>query len=250
LVGWTRENYPAMKSGGAWALYEHGWRPLDPKTDQFHTGLSDEELKEAERMIELRRRQQPQPGPPPAAQQVRPKFVRALPATTRASTQPAAPSLPPTIVASTIPTTLSTTVASTQPLEPPILTDADGRKYFDGKQFLRIIDRDGKEIIWQLPPNAVGTGDVTLIRTEDGLLFLFNQPGRVIRIKPTPAGPEPFFVEAVFTEKIPTPEKIQRIWLDPAGRIVMAYDKHNLAIMFPQGRIPHDIAVLMLETKP
>jgi len=104
----------------------------------------------------------------------------------------------------------------------------------------------GKLTDWTLPGTAVGSlADVVLMRTSEGLLFLYNQPGRIVRIKPTPDGAEPFIVEAVFTHRVPQPEKLQRIWLDPAERIVMCYDKHFLAIMFPQGRIPRDIVVLV-----
>jgi hypothetical protein len=139
-------------------------------------------------------------------------------------------------------------VATTQEsLGPPILVDKDGRKYYDGKQQLVVIDpATGKRTDWMLPGTSVGSlADVVLMGTSDGILFLYNQPGRIVRIKPTPDGPEPFVVEAVFTHKVPQPEMVQRLWLDPAERIVMCYDKHFLAIMFPQGRIPRDIVVLV-----
>src|SRR6185369_8936924 len=127
------------------------------------------------------------------------------------------------------------------------LTDKEGRKYYDGKDRLVVIDpATGKRMDWVLPGTAVGNlEEVVLMRTSDGLLFLYNQPGRIVRIKPTPDGAEPFVVEKIFTHRVPQPEKLARIWLDPAERIVMAYDKHFLAVMFPQGRIPREIMVLM-----
>lgn len=246
LVGWDEQDYGAMKSGDAWALHEHGWKPIDKTNGKFITGLNDEELKQAMRMIEQRQKQQPQPARPPFRQNP-PKFAKRLDPANQPATQPS------TQVASSQPTTAPATsqgtVASSQPAEAPILIDADGRKYFDGRQILRVIEKDGRDISWKLPANATGSDPAVLLRTIDGILFLFNQSGRVIRIKPTPDAPEPFAVEAVFTEKIPKPDKIQRIWLDPAGRIVMAYDTHTLAILFPEGRIPRDIAVLVTETK-
>ncbi|MEO6435688.1 MAG: hypothetical protein ABIP55_07985, partial [Tepidisphaeraceae bacterium] len=72
-----------------------------------------------------------------------------------------------------------------------------------------------------------------------------NAPGRVVRIKPTPDALEPFVVEAIFTDRIPTSDAIARIWLDPAGRIVIAFEKNKLAVMFPTGRIPRDILTLI-----
>ena len=38
---------------------------------------------------------------------------------------------------------------------------------------------------------------------------------------------------------------VQRIWLDPAGRIDIVYDDDGLAILFPSGHIPDDIERMM-----
>jgi hypothetical protein len=74
---------------------------------------------------------------------------------------------------------------------------------------------------------------------------LFNQPGRVVRIRPTAGGAEPFAVEATFTRRIPSAEHPTRIWLDPFGRICIAYDENKLALLFPRGYIPAEIVNLM-----
>jgi hypothetical protein len=100
---------------------------------------------------------------------------------------------------------------------------------------------------WMLPPEAVGTLDPTLIQTSDGLLFLYNQAGRLLRIKPTPGEVEPFKLEATFTKDIPNADHPTRIWLDPLGRIDMVYDGTVLAVMFPAGHIPAGISQMMLE---
>jgi len=84
-----------------------------------------------------------------------------------------------------------------------------------------------------------------LIRAGDDRLFLFNAPGRLLRIRSTPAGPQPFKLEAVFTHRIPNIDQPSRIWRDPAGRIVFAYNNDTLAICFPNGRIPPEIAKKM-----
>jgi hypothetical protein len=145
------------------------------------------------------------------------------------------------------PPTASAPTTTQESLGQPILVDKEGTSYYDGKERLVAISAAGKRIDWLLPVNAVagGEADVRLLRTDDGVLFLFNQSGRVVRIKSTPQAAEPFTVDAVFTHRIPQPDHVQRIWLDPAGRIVMAYDKHFLAIMFPQGRIPREIMTLI-----
>lgn len=135
--------------------------------------------------------------------------------------------------------------AAASSLGQPILIDSDGTRYFDGQTALRLITKSGEEILWDLPPIAAGDGEVTLIQAPDKRLFLFNQPGRVLRIRPTPQKSEPFMIEAVFTENIPNTDHPMRIWLDPAGRIVMAHDKNKLSIFFPTGYIPPAIATLM-----
>ncbi|MEA2707558.1 MAG: hypothetical protein QOF78_159 [Phycisphaerales bacterium] len=191
MVGWTKDNWPAVKGSAtlvknldAWALHEKGWKPIDMTTD--------------------------------------------------------------TIVIETPKTPVAAKPATTQPFGPPILIDKDGRSYYEGKELLVIIDKSGKQTKWPLPPNAVGSASkVWLTRTDDGLLFLFNQTGRVVRIKPTPGEAEPFAVEATFTKRVPNTDKIQRIWLDPAGRIVIMYEQNKLAILFPTGRVPRDIAMMI-----
>jgi hypothetical protein len=143
--------------------------------------------------------------------------------------------------------TAPTPPATTQPFGPPLLTDADGRTYFEGRELLVVTDRRGRTVKWPLPPNAVGKAEkVWLIRSNEGLIFLFNQPGRVVRIKPTPNEPEPYAVEEVFTNRIPNTDKIQRVWLDRANRIAIAYEKNKLAILFPAGRVPKDLALMIL----
>ncbi len=124
----------------------------------------------------------------------------------------------------------------------PILTHTDGSRDFDGRETLRVIKPDGTTITWRLPPEAVGSGIVWLVRAGEDRLFLFNEPGRILRIKPTPEGPEPFKIEATFTRKIPNSDNFSRLWVDPAGRIVIAHDIDTLSIMFPTGIVPPEIA--------
>ena len=157
---------------------------------------------------------------------------------------------PDTILPATSPATMPATwQAASQPTtaaaEQPILTDADGTLFFDGRQTLRVRREDGTEIVWPLPPECTGSGDVRLIRAGDNRLFLFNSPGRVVRIKPTPQASEPFKIESTFTRRIPSVDQPIRIWKDPAGRINMIAEPDHLLIMFPTGRIPKQIAEMM-----
>lgn len=137
-------------------------------------------------------------------------------------------------------TSVEATSATTQSSEMPILIAPDGSRYFGGLIDLHVHNPAGKTIIWPLPPIANGKGPVTLIRTSDGRLYLFNEPGRVLRIAATSAMPDPFEIEATFTENIPNVDHPTRIWLDPAGRIDIAWENH-LAVLFPQGFIPPEL---------
>jgi hypothetical protein len=157
-----------------------------------------------------------------------------------------------------MPKAASTTVATTGPATGPattqesadlILADTDGTHYYDGSSTIRIRTRDGTETTWNLPSSACGNGDVWFFHCGDDRYFLFNQPGRVLRLRRTPDGPEPFVLEATFTHNIPNVDGgntwIDRIWLDPAGRLVMSCSGKTLAIMFPSGRVPPEIQQMM-----
>jgi hypothetical protein len=129
----------------------------------------------------------------------------------------------------------------------PLLKTADGTQYFDGKNSLVVVKSTGEKITWPLPAEAVGSAQPTLLKTSDGLLFLFNQAGRLARIRPTPTEAQPFKLEAVFTKDIPNVDQPTRIWLDPAGRIDFVSDDNILTITFPAGHIPKEISRMMLD---
>lgn len=180
-VGWSELDWPAIKLGGAWALAENEWQPIDEKKGKFITRLTE---------------------PPNAA-----AFARAMGA--------------------------------------PLLMEKDGTHFYGGLTNLKMVTADGKRVIWNLPPEAVGHGPAVLIRAGENRLFLFNDTGRMLRLRQTPDGDEPFKLEATFTKRIPKVLEPQRIWLDPAGRIIIAYNKNTLAVCFPTGRIPPDLAMKM-----
>jgi hypothetical protein len=144
------------------------------------------------------------------------------------------------------PTTATTSPATTQSADTSdlILIDKDGTRYFDGSKTIRITPKNGPTITWNLPPSAIGNGDVWFFHCGQDRFFLFNQPGRVLRLRRTPGAAEPFEVEATFTRHMPNADP-ERIWLDPAGRIDIAYNGDKLVILFPTGRVPPDIQQLM-----
>jgi len=136
--------------------------------------------------------------------------------------------------------------ASRPSVDAPILITKDGSKFFGGESDLTMLDKNGKTSTWKLPDIANGAGPVFLIEARDGKLFLFNQPGRVLRIARTPGAPEPFKLEVTFTHNIPSARNPTRIWVDPAGRIDIAFGA-RLAVLFPAGYIPAPIMQKMAD---
>ena len=156
----------------------------------------------------------------------------------------------------TAPTTTvaTTSPATTQESADLILADKDGTRYYDGSTTIRVQSPDGSQVTWNLPSSACGTGDVWFFHCGDDRFFLFNQAGRVLRLRRTPNGPDAFALEATFTHNIPNVDGsntwIDRIWLDPAGRLVMSVSGKTLAILFPTGRVPPEIQQMMPPEKP
>ena len=130
----------------------------------------------------------------------------------------------------------------------PLLVCADGTKYFDGKTNLIVDPPHGSRITWPLPASAQGATAAALVRTDDGNLFLFNAPGRMIRIKPSVPGR--FTADAIFTHDIPNAEKLDRMWVDPAGRIACTFNGNQIAVMFPSGHMPADLAHMQVTAQP
>jgi hypothetical protein len=145
-----------------------------------------------------------------------------------------------------IPSSRQATTASTEELQdgPLLMTDAEGNRYYDGQTDLIVLAANGKRTAWTLPVQCAGlqSEQPHLVADGSGHLLLFNSIGRIARLRPTPAGKEPFLLEAEFAKNVPVFDDTRRIWLDPAGRIVVAYGSNRLAIIFPTGQISPDLA--------
>jgi hypothetical protein len=141
------------------------------------------------------------------------------------------------------PASAPTTLASTNPTTMPalLLTDSDGTQFFDGTTELLVRHPDHTDTHITLPPSAIGPGPVALIRAADHL-FLFNQPGRVIRLTDN-AAHTAVTIDATFTKGLPA--EITRVWKDPANRIVIASHENHLTILFPEGHIPAALVPLV-----
>lgn len=138
------------------------------------------------------------------------------------------------------------TPATTAPADQLILKEKDGTEWYDGTTHLRRV-RNGQRLDWPLPEECIGSSPAVLLRAGENRLFLFNSPGRVLRFRETDSADEPIKLEASFTENIPFTEEPQRIWCDPAGRLIIAYQDNKLGVMFPEGRMPPEIAKLIVD---
>jgi hypothetical protein len=126
----------------------------------------------------------------------------------------------------------------------PATTSGPEGTYTATDDALTLKSPDGKTLTWPLPDLARGSIPPHLVRAPDGKLFLYNQAGRIVRIRRTDDATAPFAVDATFTNRIPNLDKPLRIWLDPAGRIVIASDR-SVSLLFPNGRIPRETVLVM-----
>jgi hypothetical protein len=214
-TGWNKDNWPVIRSSSTGALGFNEWKGLDDRKEPFYTT--------ADQVAAV----------PPYAPATRPVSTRpATNPTTQASTEPVA-QLPPILTA--------------EEAAKPLLKDSEGNWYFGGVDSLKVVRKDGTYASWPLPATAQGQADYKpwLVRSEEGFLFLFNQPGRLVRIRVTPDDVEPFKVDATYARNIPNTSSPTRIWLDPFDRIAIAYDKNKLTILFPRGFIPRATLVLI-----
>lgn len=226
-VGWDKNNWPVIymdvkPDPVPWALEEGDWRVIDEKKEKVFTDPADI------------------PKPAPAT-----RAAATLPATS-----PVAATAPNAASTRAATTSAAGTQPATQEIAPvimgePLLLAADGARYYDGQQTLKMQKADGTTISWILPNSAVGEGKVTLLQNKAGLLFLFNAPGRIVRIRPTPDDDEPFRVDGVFTRTVPNDADPQRIWMDPADRICIAHGGNTITVFFTIGRIPPAISEKM-----
>jgi hypothetical protein len=196
-VGWTKDNWAAVRKGGAWVLEEKVWRPLDEKKEVL---IAEESAHDRPRAAGL---------------------------TTAPATSP------------------STSISTTNLSREAILTEKDGTQWFDGADHLIKVSKDGKTIDWELPGIAVGgSSTVLLFRVDEHRLLLFNQTARIVSLRETPGGREPFRIDAIFTDKIPDTDNARRIWQDPAGRVLIVIDD-TLWILFPTGKVPEQLQNMM-----
>ncbi|HEV7301657.1 MAG TPA: HEAT repeat domain-containing protein [Tepidisphaeraceae bacterium] len=131
---------------------------------------------------------------------------------------------------------------------PAPLTTKGETSYFDGVTAITVRTAKGAETSLPLPAEAQGTPPAYLAAVNDDVLMLMNTPGRIVRLKRTPAATAEssptLEVGGIFTRKVPN-GTIRRFWIDPAGRLCVAHDEAALTVFFPAGVIPPPIRRMM-----
>jgi hypothetical protein len=237
-VGWDNAGWPTiLRAAMHWLVNARDWEAMDEKTDKMLTEWTP-------RMAAA----MPSPATQASATQASSTQVAStlvsttqLASTQAASTPTASSDLPASEPLAAMPTSLP---GETSPSQTLLLVDSAGNRYYDGQTTLTIQDAAGHQRIWTLPLDCAGTGEerAWLAPDNNGHLFLFNDPAKIVRLSPTPDEAQPFAVEAIFKQNIPPFREIRRIWLDPDGRIVVAYAQWRLAIIFPSGQLSPQIA--------
>ncbi len=266
-VGWDKDNWPVIYMQNepkpvAWALQEFDWRVIDPTKEKVYTDPADIP-KPAPRLPASRATTgpaatRPSTSPSSATGTATAPAASKPPLNIPTATGTTSPAAAPIVTSSAATTTASTqkSPSTTQAAAPsadeiaatlgqPLASAPDGTRYYDGQQAIKILRPDGQLITWPLPDKAIGTSKPTLLRTPDGLLFLINEPARIIRLREMEGGAEPLMFEALFTRKVPSDATPLRIWLDPANRLCIAHDGKNITVFFTNGRIPRDITRIM-----
>ena len=121
--------------------------------------------------------------------------------------------------------------------------DAAALRYSRG--LVDLAKHDGESV--ELPAIAIGdgffSGRAAAFDLPENRVLLFNTPGRASLLQWSKDKTALSHI-ATFTRGIPS-STIRRIWQDPAGRVVIAFDKNKLAVVFVDGVIPPDIQNMM-----
>jgi hypothetical protein len=125
----------------------------------------------------------------------------------------------------------------------PLLITSDGTRYGDGRANISVTFPGGKIQNVPLPSDCVDSENIRpwLVRGSDGHLFLFDAPDQIVRLQTDPATGLPA-IDAIFKKSMPMIHDIRRVWIDPAGRIDVAYENSHLEVIFPTGQIPAGIS--------
>lgn len=122
-----------------------------------------------------------------------------------------------------------------------------GATFFSNRATLALRTPDGKVILKARP---AGMPNIDLAGAFFGdQLYLLHPQGKLTRLKVDMRAIEPFSVDAIFTSNIPSAAQVNRMWVDPAGRICIAADEDRIIIIFTGRKIPQAIRDIIPENE-
>jgi hypothetical protein len=136
--------------------------------------------------------------------------------------------------------------AELRPIEPPASTQS-ALVSSDGRSLL-LPDASGVARPYPLPaelPSAAAAPFVVL--ADQRTVLMASEPGKIHRLR---VEGDTLRLLATHTRHIPLDALPTAMWLDPAGRLVLAYPPDRLVIAFPDGRVPRSMQNLMPARSP
>jgi hypothetical protein len=122
---------------------------------------------------------------------------------------------------------------------------AAGNTFFSNRVTLAVRTADGK-VVTQPRPVGMPNTDLGSVYCRDRL-FILHPLGKLSRLKVDPQSATPFSVDALFTHDVPSISRLNRMWVDPAGRVCIAADDDRVIIIFVNRKIPQAIQDIIPE---
>ena len=122
-----------------------------------------------------------------------------------------------------------------------------GATFFSNRAMLALRTSDGK-VLLQTRPAGMPNSDLAGAYCGDRL-YLLHPQGKLSRLKVDARNTEPFAVDAIFTNDIPSVAGASRMWVDPAGRLCITADEDRMIIIFTGRKIPQAIRDIIPENE-
>jgi hypothetical protein len=139
------------------------------------------------------------------------------------------------------------TITQDQQTLTELASDPKGTTFFSNRAMLALRTPEGK-VIRQARPAGVPNADLAGAYCGDRL-YLLHPQGKLSRLKVDMRAIEPFSVDAIFSNDIPSVAEVSRMWVDPAGRICITADEDRVIIIFTGKKIPQAIRDIIPENE-
>jgi hypothetical protein len=105
------------------------------------------------------------------------------------------------------------------------------------------VEVDGSPKAFALPPELLPVEQPAHVTsTQDGRIWAVVKAGAIDRLR---VDGDRLVVEGSFTRNVPADALPAAVWVDPQGRLILAYPPGRLLVAFPTGRVPRAMANMM-----